>query len=136
MEAAAQRPDVRMSALDARFLYLERKELPLASASRFVSRFPLYNFLCTNVPGLPTVSYVCCQRRLASYPHVSTGYEAGVSLTVESHNAGLHFGLSFDPQAAPGGERMNELLDISLADLARRARLPLKPWKARNRDAA
>ena len=95
----------------------------LLSAVPFVSLpFPPYNVLCTNVPGPPTPRYVCGKRMLSCYPHVPTGYEAGVSLAVESYNGKIYFGLTIDPQAAPEGERMKELLDISFAELAMLAR--------------
>ena len=95
----------------------------LLSATPFVSLpFPPYNVLCTNVPGPPTPRYVCGKRMLSSYPHVPTGYEAGVSLAVESYNDKIYFGLTVDPQAAPEGEQMKDLLDISFAELVNRAR--------------
>ena len=109
----------------------------LLSAAPFVSPpFPPYNILCTNVPGPPAPRYVCGKRMLTSYPHVPTGYEAGVSLAVESYDQKLYFGLTVDPQAAPDGERIKELLDISFLELARGARRALKSWRARNEHAA
>jgi WS/DGAT/MGAT family acyltransferase len=109
----------------------------LLSAVPFVSLpFPLYNFLCTNVPGPPAPRYVCGRRMLASYPHVPTGYEAGVSLAVESYHDKLYLGLTVDPQAAPDGERMKELLDVSFVELARAARLSPGLSRARNKNAA
>ncbi len=109
----------------------------LVSAVPFVSLpFPPYNFLCTNVPGPPAPRYVCGRRMLASYPHVPTGYEAGVSLAVESYHDKIFFGLTVDPQAAPDGGRMKGLLEISFAELARAARLTHQSPRASNKNAA
>ena len=97
----------------------------LLSAVPFLSTsFPVYNILCTNVPGPRAPLYLCGRRMLTCYPHVPTGYDAGVSLAVESYYDKLYFGLTVDPQAAPDGERLKKLLEVSLAELRKAAGVP------------
>ena len=70
---------------------------------------PLFNMICTNVPGSPTPLYSVGKRMLASYPHVPTGQELGVGCAVQTYNGKMFFGLTADADAAPDVRKLRDL---------------------------
>lgn len=78
---------------------------------------PLFNLICTNVPGSPTPLF--CERRriIASYPQVPTGYELGVGIAVQSYDGKMFFGVTSDAKAAPDATRLRDYLQASFRDL-------------------
>jgi diacylglycerol O-acyltransferase len=84
---------------------------------------PLFNLICTNVPGSPTPLYALGRRMIASYPHVPTGYELGIGVAVQSYNGAMFFGLTADSQAASDVTRFRDFIQASYRDLHRVAGL-------------
>ncbi len=100
---------------------------------------PLFNIICTNVPGSPATLYSAGKRMIASYPQVPTGYELGVGVAAQSYAGKLCFGLTADSHAAPDVERLRDFIKSSFEELAAAAgiRKPKKPVrKARRKPAA
>lgn len=105
---------------------------------------PLFNMICTNVPGSPVPLYALGRRMIATYPQVPTGYELGINVAVESYDGKLFFGLIADSQAASDVKRLRDFLYVSFQELYRAARkvmagrepaLPRKP-RGRQEDVA
>jgi WS/DGAT/MGAT family acyltransferase len=90
---------------------------------------PLFNLICTNIPGSPTPLYSVGRRMLASYPQVPTGYELGIGVAVQSYNGGMYFGFTADAQAASDVTRFRDFVRASYRDLCRGAGLA-KPRRA------
>jgi WS/DGAT/MGAT family acyltransferase len=82
---------------------------------------PLFNLICTNIPGSPAPLYSVGRRMIASYPQVPTGQELGVGIAVQSYNGKMFFGLTADAQAAPDVTRLRDYLKASFTDLCRAA---------------
>jgi diacylglycerol O-acyltransferase / wax synthase len=82
---------------------------------------PLFNFICTNVPGSPTPLYSVGKRMLASYPHVPTGYELGMGCAVQSYDGKMFFGLTADAVAGADVKRLRDFICNSWRDLCRAA---------------
>jgi len=95
---------------------------------------PLFHMVCTNVPGPQIPLYVCGRRMVASYPHVPTGMDVGISVAIESYNQKLYFALTTDALAAPDGGRMIEFLEASFRELREAASVPeTEPHPTRTR---
>jgi diacylglycerol O-acyltransferase / wax synthase len=98
---------------------------------------PLFNMICTNVPGSPVPLYSMGRRMLTSYPQVPTGYELGIGCAAQSYDGKIFFGLTSDTDAAPDADRLRDFLRISFADLCRAARVQArKPRRPRQTSVA
>lgn len=82
---------------------------------------PLFNLICTNVPGSPTPLYSVGRRMVASYPQVPTGYELGIGIAVQSYDGKMFFGVTADAGAAPDAGRFRDFLQAAYRDLCRAA---------------
>jgi len=82
---------------------------------------PLFNMICTNVPGSPVPLYCVGRRMIASYPQVPTGYELGINVAVQSYDGRLFFGLIADAHVAPDVGRLRDFLRASFEELRRSA---------------
>ena len=82
---------------------------------------PLFNIICTNVPGSPTTLYSVGRRMIASYPQVPTGYELGVGVAAQSYDGKLCFGLTADSEAAPDVTRLRDFIQVSFHELCQAA---------------
>jgi diacylglycerol O-acyltransferase len=82
---------------------------------------PLFNLICTNIPGSPTALYSLGRRMLASYPQVPTGQELGIGVAVQSYDGKMFFGLTADAHAAPDVTRLRDYLQAAFRDLCRAA---------------
>ena len=82
---------------------------------------PLFNIICTNVPGSPTTLYAVGKRMIASYPQVPTGYELGVGVAAQSYDGKLCFGLTADSEAAPDVTRLRDFIRVSFHELCQAA---------------
>ena len=80
---------------------------------------PLFNLICTNVPGSTTPLYALGRRMVASYPQVPTGYELGIGVAVQSYDGKLFFGLTADANVAPDVTRMRDFIQAAFRDLCR-----------------
>jgi len=83
---------------------------------------PLFNLICTNVPGPPIPLYAVGKRMIAAYPQVPTGYDLGVNVAVESYDGKLFFGLVADAQVASDVNRLRDFLYVSFQELRAAAR--------------
>ncbi len=83
--------------------------------------FPLFNLICTNVPGSPTPLYSVGRRMTASYPQVPTGQELGVGVAVQSYDGRMFFGLTADAHAASDVTRLRDYIRASFRELCRAA---------------
>jgi len=90
---------------------------------------PLFNLICTNIPGSPTPLYALGRRMIASYPQVPTGYELGIGVAVQSYDGKMFFGLTADAEAAADVTRFRDYLRKSFADLRRAAGIRKPPRK-------
>lgn len=79
--------------------------------------FPLFNIICTNVPGPTETLYTAGRRVIAVYPQVPTGYELGVGCCVSSYGGKLFFGLTADAGAAPDVTRLRDFLSAAFEEL-------------------
>jgi hypothetical protein len=80
------------------------------SISQVMLPLPLFNIICTNLPGSPEPLYCAGRRMIAFYPQVPTGYELGINCAVQSYCGKLYFGLIADAHAAPDVTRLRDLL--------------------------
>jgi len=80
---------------------------------------PLFNMICTNIPGSPVTLYCLGRRLTAAYPQVPTGYELGINCAVQSYDGRLFFGLIADTHAAPDVDRLRDFLYVSFRELCR-----------------
>ena len=94
---------------------------------------PLFNMICTNVPGSRVPLYSVGRRLLAAYPQVPTGYELGINCAVQSYDGKLFFGLIADAHVAPDVGRLRDFLYVSFRELCRSAGVKKPNPKARPR---
>jgi len=83
---------------------------------------PLFNMICTNVPGPSMPLYAVGRRMIAAYPQVPTGYELGINCAVESYDGKLFFGLVADARVASDVNRLRDFLSVSFQELCQAAR--------------
>ena len=82
-----------------------------------ISPFPIFNMVCTNVPGPQIPLYALGARLREYYPYVPTGYDMGVACAIFSYNQNLCIGLSSDTAACPDVELLRDALDSSIAEI-------------------
>jgi diacylglycerol O-acyltransferase / wax synthase len=97
----------------------------------FILPIPLFNMICTNVPGSSEPLYAGGRKLLAAYPQVPTGYDLGIGCAVHSYDGKLFLGLIADTDAAPDVDRFRDFLvqsfdELRRAALARKTRRPRK----------
>lgn len=61
------------------------------------------------------------RRMLASYPHVSTGYELGLGVAVQSYDGKLFFGITADAHVAPYAARLRDDIRVCFRELRQAA---------------
>jgi diacylglycerol O-acyltransferase len=83
---------------------------------------PLFNMICTNVPGPLVPLYAIGRRMIAAYPQVPTGYDLGINCAVESYDGKLFFGLVADAHVASDVNRLRDFLYDSFEELRAAAR--------------
>ena len=96
---------------------------------------PLFNLICTNVPGSREPLYCLGRRMIASYPQVPTGYELGINCAVQSYCEKLSFGLIADAQVAPDVTRLRDFLYETFDELCRATGVRRAAHKPRPRRA-
>ena len=96
---------------------------------------PLFNMICTNIPGSPVPLYSVGRRLIASYPQVPTGYELGINIAVQSYDGKLFFGLIADAHVAPDVDRLRDFLRVAFGELCRSAGVKRAAPQARPRRA-
>jgi WS/DGAT/MGAT family acyltransferase len=88
-------------------------------AGPIASQLPItpFNLVCTNVPGPQSPLYLLGHKMLEWYPYVPVGGEMAVNCAILSYDGKIYFGFSGDVHAAPDLKRMENLLQISFAEL-------------------
>ena len=94
---------------------------------------PLFNLICTNVPGSAQPLYSVGRKMLASYPHVPTGQELGVNVAVQSYDGKLCGGFTADANVAPDVGRLRDLTAAAFRELTRAATGRKRARKPRTR---
>jgi diacylglycerol O-acyltransferase len=82
---------------------------------------PMFNIVCTNVPGPSFPLYVMGRKVLTYYPQVPVGAGLGLGVAIESYNQKLYFGVTSDALAAPDGDFFRDLLVESYQELRKAA---------------
>jgi WS/DGAT/MGAT family acyltransferase len=85
---------------------------------------PVFNMVCTNVPGPQIPLYAVGNQMMTYYPHVPVGNDLGMGCAIQSYNQKLYFGITSDAAAAPDAVHMRTFLDESFRELLRAAGLP------------
>ena len=80
---------------------------------------PLFNVICTNVPGSPVPLYAGGRKMIACYPHVPTGYELGVNCAVQSYDGQFFVGFTADADVVPDVGRLRDLTLAAFEELRR-----------------
>jgi diacylglycerol O-acyltransferase len=78
---------------------------------------PLFNMICTNLPGSPVPFYCRGRRMTAAYLQVPTGYELGINCAVHSYCGKLGFGLIADAHVAPDVTSLRDFLYVAFEEL-------------------
>jgi WS/DGAT/MGAT family acyltransferase len=84
----------------------------------------IVNMVSTNIPGPMMPLYTNGRKLLTWYPHVPCGSDVGISVAISSYNQSLHFGVTYDCQAAPDGELFRDFLIEAYAELRDAAGVP------------
>ncbi len=86
-----------------------------------VQPVPLFNMVCTNVPGPQYPLYLLGREMLTFHPYVPIGNDMGVCCAIQSYNGTLYFGLTADNAAAPDVSRLNDFLEEAFSELRQAA---------------
>lgn len=92
-----------------------------ALGSLAVTPTPVFNMVCTNVPGPQIPLYAEGVPMIAYYPYIPTGFDMGVGCAIFSYNQRLFFGLAADVGACPDVTKLGESLTQEFEDLKREA---------------
>ncbi len=79
--------------------------------------FPLFNIVCTNVPGPQIPLYAMGHRLTAYYPYIPVGFDMGVGCAIFSYDQTLHIGLNSDTTACPDVERLRDCFAESIQEI-------------------
>jgi len=93
----------------------------MAQAARLQSGQRFFNLVVTNIPGPQFPLYLLGRRLDALYPMVPLAENQALGIAIMSYDGGLSFGLNADYDAMPDVERVAELLDAAIAELAEAA---------------
>ena len=85
---------------------------------------PLFNMVCTNVPGPQVPLYLLGQRMIAYYPYVPIAHRIGCDCAILSYDGHLAFGLTADTRLMPDVERLKAFLDEAYQELRAAAGVP------------
>jgi diacylglycerol O-acyltransferase len=78
---------------------------------------PLFNMVCTNVPGPQIRLYALEHPVIAYYPSVPVGYQMGLGCAIYSYDQRLFIGLTADVAACPDVEVALACVEEALAEL-------------------
>ena len=91
--------------------------LQAALGAMAVAPLPIFNLVCTNVPGPQIPLYAMGHELAAYYPYVPVGHEMGLACAIFSYNQYLHVGFTADARACPDVDLVGRLFDTSFAEL-------------------
>jgi WS/DGAT/MGAT family acyltransferase len=89
-----------------------------ALGARAAASSRVFNFVVTNVPGPQVPIYLLGARLDGGYPLVPLAAFQSLAVGLTSLDGRMSFGFSVDYDAIPDPERLGDLLEASLADLA------------------
>ncbi len=145
LEAVSTRTAIMKKARAADFVALVANWLGIAppavqemmwkGISQVMLPLPLFNIICTNLPGSPQPLYCMGRRMLALYPQVPTGYDLGINCAVHTYCGKLFFGLIADAHIAEDVARLRDLLGECFSQLCRAAGVGKAPRPPRVRKA-
>ncbi len=132
-------PEARLAAVQATTKDLKEKQQAVAAdfltgltqyaaptlmnmAARAAHRQPLFNFICTNVPGPQFPLYLMGARMLEAFPIVPLTRNTSVVVGILSYDGTLHFGLFADRDAVPDIDHLAACIDEAFVDLDKTAR--------------
>ena len=99
------------------------------------SPYPVFNIVCTNVPGPQIPLYALGHRLVAYYPHVPVGYDLGVTTAIFSYDQQLFVGINSDTGACTDVETLRDFFDETFAEMKKAAGVPtidaVTLWSAR-----
>ena len=78
---------------------------------------PIFNMVCTNVPGPQVPLYLLGQRMIAYYPYVPIAHRIGCDCAILSYDQNLAFGLTADTRLMPDVERLKGMLEEAYQEL-------------------
>ncbi len=78
---------------------------------------PVFNMVCTNVPGPQSPVYLLGKRMIAYYPYVPIAHRVGCNCAILSYDQKLAFGLTADTRLMPDVERLKAFLDEAYREL-------------------
>lgn len=116
--------------------------LQAALGSVATSPFPVFNIVCTNVPGPQIPLYALDRRLVAYYPHVPVGHEMGVCCAIFSYDQQLFIGLNSDVGACPDVDALRDLWVECFVEMRELAgvepveRVAIREQRAQERDDA
>jgi WS/DGAT/MGAT family acyltransferase len=94
----------------------------MSMAARVAHHQPLFNFICTNVPGPQFPLYLMGARMLEAFPIVPLTRNTSVVVGILSYDGTLHFGLFADRDAVPDVDHLAACIDDGFAELLKAAR--------------
>ena len=94
----------------------------MSMAARVAHRQPLFNFVCTNVPGPQVPLYLMGSRMIEAFPIVPLTRNTSVVVGILSYDGTLHFCLFADRDAMPDIEHLAACIDDAFAELRKTAR--------------
>jgi len=99
--------------------------VPAAVLAVFASQVnqarPVFNMVCTNVPGPQIPLHMAGLQMLSYLPVVPVGQQNGLTCQIFTYNQRMSMGFTADIRACPDVDRMKELLDESFAELRKAA---------------
>lgn len=88
---------------------------------------PIFNTVCTNVPG-PQIPLYQVGRRVVTYvPMVPVGYDLGINCAIFTYNQKMVTSLIVDVGACPDADEIRGLIESEFAELRRAAGVPEIP---------
>jgi len=94
----------------------------MSMAARVAHRQPLFNFVCTNVPGPQVPLYLMGARMLEAFPVVPLTRNTSIVVGILSYDGTMHFGLFADRDAVPDIDHLAACIDDAFAELLKTAR--------------
>jgi len=82
---------------------------------------PMFNMVCTNVPGPQHPLYLLGREMLTFHPYVPIGNDMGLDCAIQSYNGRLYIGLTADSKAVPDARLLGDFLDDAFSDLRQAA---------------
>jgi diacylglycerol O-acyltransferase len=120
-------------------MWLGMTPVPLQVMSGPLSVFvtePVFNMVCTNVPGPKSPLYLLGHKMLTYYPYVPIGNDWGIGCAFQSYDQSFFANFTADSVAAPDPERLCVFMQNTFADLLKSAGVQPAAQKLPRRRAA